>query len=225
MRMIIGDPKRFVPGLVALSGICLLAWTYLPRYWEMQPPTGIENLKQGETADGYPWIGAENPEITISEFSDYMCFQCKKMHFYLRQLVAQQPQRIRLVHRHFPMDRAYNPLVTDDYHAGAGKMAILALYAQEKGQFWKVNDRLFEIASQKADFNTRTLAIFMDVDKAEVVAALDHKYFRLRLKHDIAVGIDMGINGTPGFIIDDQVYVGNIPQEVLQQIVNDNEKQ
>ena len=64
----------------------------------------------------------------------------------------------------------------------------------------------------------------MEVEKAEVVAALDHKYFRLRLKHDIAVGIDNGINGTPGFIIDGKVHVGNIPQDVMQKIMRDNAK-
>lgn len=216
------NPRRFLPGLILLVCLCLLVWVYLPRYWEMSPPTDYAHLNRGETEEGYPWIGAENPEIIISEFSDYMCFQCRKMHFFLRQLVAQHPERIRLVHRHFPMDRQYNPLVTDDYHSGAGNMAIIALYAQAKGQFWKVNDLLFEIASKKADFNTRTFAAFMDVDKAEIVAALDYKYFRLQLKHDIAVGIDKGINGTPGFMIDGEVHVGNIPKQVLQKIMLEN---
>ncbi|MBC2709747.1 MAG: thioredoxin domain-containing protein [Desulfosarcina sp.] len=213
-------PWRFFPGFLAVICICLLAGIYLPRYWEMSPPTEFEHLSRGETEDGYPWIGAENPEITISEFSDYICFQCRKMHFFLRQLVAQHPERIRLVHRHFPMDRQYNPMVTDDYHSGAGRMAMIALYAQAKGQFWKVNDLLFDIASKKQDFNTRTIAAYMDVEKAEIVAALDHKTLRLRLKHDIAVGIVQGITGTPGFIIDGQTYVGTIPKDILQKIMS-----
>ena len=222
-QIIRAHPWRFLPGFLIVICICLLAWISLPRYWEMSPPTEIEDLNKGETAEGYPWIGAENPDITITEFSDYMCFQCRKMHFFLRQLVAQHPERIRLIHRHFPMDRQYNPLVTDDYHSGAGKMAMIALYAQAKGQFWKVNDLLFDIASKKQDFNTRTFAAFMDVEKAEIVAALDYKPFRLRLKHDIAVGIDQGITGTPGFIIDGKVHLGSIPLDVLKRMIAENE--
>ena len=218
-QLIKSHPKRFAPGLIACIGLCLIAWISLPRYWEMSPPTDTDWLSKGETTEGYPWIGAEDPDITISAYSDYMCFQCRKMHNYLRQLVAQHPDRIRLVHRHFPMDRLFNPLVTDDYHSGAGKMAMIALYAQAKGQFWEVNDLLFEIANKKEDFNTRTVAEFMGVEKAEVVAALDHKYLRLRLKHDIAVGIEKGVTGTPGFIIDDQVHVGNIPAAVLDKLM------
>ena len=222
-QLIRTQPWRFLPGFLIVICICLLAWIHLPRYWEMSPPTEIEHLKRGETAEGYPWIGADYPEITITEFSDYMCFQCKKMHFFLRQMVAQHPEKIRLIHRHFPMDRHYNPLVTDDYHSGAGKMAMIALYAQAKGQFWKVNDLLFDVASKKQDFNTRTFAAFMDVEKAEIVAALDHKPFRLRLKHDIAVGIDQGITGTPGFNIDGTVHLGTIPEGVLKKMISEND--
>jgi protein-disulfide isomerase len=52
-----------------------------------------------------------------------------------------------------------------------------------------------------------------------VVLALKDKYYRLKLKHDIAVGIDYGIVGTPGFIIDDQVYNGYIPPKTLSELV------
>ena len=102
-------------------------------------------------------------------------------------------------------------------------MAIIALYAQEKDQFWKVNDLLFELGDQKKDFNTRTIAEQMDVTSGELAAALSDKYLRLRLKHDIAVGIDQGITGTPGFIINGKVYLGTIPKRVLQKMTAENE--
>ena len=222
IKLLAAFPLRFLPVAVVTLIVVIFAWVGMPRYWEMSPPTDHAHLAKGETPEGYPWIGAEDPEITISEFSDYMCFQCRKMHFFLRQLVAEHPQRIRLIHRHFPMDRLYNPLVTDDYHSGAGKMAMIGIYAQVKGKFWEVNDLLFDVASQKKDFNTRTFAEFMAVEKAEVVAALEYKPFRLRLKHDIAVGIDKGVNATPGFIIEDEVYIGNIPPEILKKITAGN---
>ena len=98
-------------------------------------------------------------------------------------------------------------------------MSIIALYALMKEKFWPVNDLLFQIASQKQDFNTRTIAQAMGVPVGELSAALTDKYLRLRLKHDIAIGIDKGINGTPGFIIDGQVYMGTVPRSVLEKII------
>ena len=45
------------------------------------------------------------------EFTDYQCFQCRKMHYYLRKLVARYPDKIRITHCSFPMDQEFNPLL------------------------------------------------------------------------------------------------------------------
>lgn len=216
--------KAWSVGLSGLVAIVVTMMMLFPAYWEMECETRDIQLKNGVTTEGYPWIGAEKPEFVINEFSDYQCFQCKKMHVYLRQLISKHHERIRLVHSHFPMDHEYNPLVPEPFHTGSGKMAIIALYAQEKDQFWKINDLLFDLAAQKKDFNTRTVAEQMGITSGELATALGDRYLRLRLKHDIAVGIDQGISGTPGFIIDGQVYTGTIPKDVLQKMMSENEK-
>lgn len=224
VRTLWGLKKNVIPFaagfLLTISGLVAA----MPTYWKMPLPELNESIAQGVTDDGYPWIGAENPTLTIQEFSDYMCFQCKKMHFLLRRLVESYPDQIRLVHRHFPMDHLYNPLVTDKFHSGSGKMSIIALYATYKGQFWKVNDYFFDIAEQQEDFNTRTIADLIGVPAGELSAALKSRSLRLRLKHDIAVGIDQGVIGTPGFIINGKVYLATIPKEVLQLLKSNHGK-
>ena len=204
-----------VAGLLLMSAALL---SRMPEYWKIIPSPLNELVATGITEDGHPWIGAKEPALTINEFSDYMCFQCKKMHFMLRRLVEANPDKIRLVHWQFPMDRLYNPLVTERYHSGSGKISIIALYAFKKGKFWQVNDLLFAIGSQKKDFNTMTIAKFMGTPVGELSAALNNKALRVMLKHDIAVGIQKKIHGTPGFVIDDQVYIGTIPKEILQKV-------
>ena len=215
---IIASNIKICAALITLFALLLLAEWFLPHYWELHATETSVTMTSGKTEAGHPWIGAEQPTLTIEEFSDYQCFQCKKMHFFLRKLVHAYPDKIRLVHRHFPMDHEFNPLVTEKFHTGAGKMSLIALYASQKGQFWTVNDLLFEMASQKKDFNTRTIEDFMNVPFGELAAAMNDKYLRLRLKHDIAIGIDHGITGTPGFIIDEELYLGTIPKHVLQKI-------
>ena len=214
--------KVSLSGGMIFLGTSLAMICFFPTYWQLEPPTLSTNIPNGITEDGHPWIGAKNPELTIVEFSDYQCFQCKKMHFYLRRLVSAHPDKIRLVHRHFPMDKGYNPLVKQQFHAGSGKMAMIALYAQVKEKFWKVNDYLFKLAGQKQDFNTGTIADQMDATSGELVAALKSKAIRIRLKHDIAVGLDHGISGTPSFVIDKKVYLGQIPADLLKKYLNSN---
>ena len=205
--------------VIAFLSIAVALIFYYPKYWLIEFEVLDANLKSGVTAEGYPWIGAEDPELTITEFTDYQCFQCRKMHFFLRQLIANYPDKIRLIHRHFPMDHEFNPLVTKPYHTGSGKMAIIGLYAQAKGQFWMMNDFLFNLVAKNKDFNTKTIADKMGVTSGEVVAALNNNQLRLMLKHDIAIGIKHDITGTPGYVINGIVYLGQIPPDILNSYI------
>jgi protein-disulfide isomerase len=40
------------------------------------------------------------------------------------------------------------------------------------------------------------------------------------LKKDIIDGLKLGVTGTPSFVIDGQVYQGQIPPEILKQVMN-----
>ena len=144
----------FLPFLVAVG----VAVAMMPAYWKILPDRIATDLPHGITADGYPWIGAETPELTITEFSDYLCFQCKKMHYYLRELIARNPDKIRLIHRHLPMDDEVNYIVKEPFHIGSGKMALAAIYSASKGKFWEMNDLLFELAGNEQEMDLDKLA-------------------------------------------------------------------
>ncbi len=196
--------------------ICL--WIFFPKYWIFEINEEIIKLHTGITEEGSHWIGAQDPEITIIEYTDYLCFQCKKMHFYLRSLVAENPNRIRLVHRHFPLDTEFNFAIKEDLHSGAGEMAMLSIYAGMKERFWKMNDLLFQIDHSKGTIDLNELALKINLKPEELAWALDQTVIRLHLKRDIALGAKAGITGTPSYIINDKLYLGTIPSDLLSPI-------
>jgi protein-disulfide isomerase len=198
----------------------ILTRVFYPNYWHLDEPELATTINSGLTPTGHPWIGAENPKIVITEYTDYQCFQCKKMHFFLRQLIAQHPDKIRLVHRHFPMDHEFNPIVKDPFHVGSGKMALLAIYATAKEKFWLMNDFLFKIAGDNQDINVKEIAEKVGIDYRELARALNDQNIRYRLKHDISQGLKSKINGTPAFFIDGQVYLGQIPPAIIKKALN-----
>jgi len=202
---------------IFLAGVVLL-WVFFPKYWVLDIKEGVVKPPSGVTEDGSHWIGAENPEITIIEYTDYLCFQCKKMHFYLRSLVAENPNKIRLVHRHFPLDKEFNFAIKEDLHSGAGKMAMLAIYAGLKDRFWEMNDLLFQIDHSKGTINLQELAQKINLKPEELAWALDQKAIRLHLKRDIALGAKAGVTGTPSYIINDKLYLGTIPTNLLSMM-------
>jgi len=209
-------------GSVFLSFLCIVTFLLIsfPSYWNLSPPVLSKSIPNGITEDGYPWIGAENPKLLIMEFTDYQCFQCKKMHFFLRKLVEKNPDKIRLIHRHFPMDHKYNPIVTEPFHVGSGAMALFAEYAQTQGKFWEMNDMLFGIAASTNVLNIKKLAEKTGLDYRTLSYSTRNSIIRYKIKHDIAIGMKLGINGTPGYVIDGKVYLGQIPPEILSSVLD-----
>jgi protein-disulfide isomerase/uncharacterized membrane protein len=219
IRFLLKWPKIIVPiiGVYAIGSVSMLL--LFPHYWEMTPPDRSINLATGQTSDGHPWIGAENPELTIVEFSDYQCFQCKKMHYYLRRIIKKNPEKIRLVHRHFPMDHIINPIVTQPFHNGSAKMAMLSIFANQNNKFWEMNDALFDIPRYTQKLKLRTLSEVTELSFKELTLVFRNGDLWERLRKDIQAGLKYGLTGTPGFVINDNVYLGKIPANLLARYV------
>lgn len=208
-------------GTVLLTVSFLTIRFFLPAYWVQEPTPLQSNVALGVTAEGFPWIGAENPILVIEEFTDYQCFQCRKVHFYLRQLVNQHPERIRLVHRHFPLDHEFNRiLVPTPFHVGSGRLALLAIVAAEHGDFWAVNDALYEaIQSKQASVHLDKFAQLMNISREELATAMYSEKNIKHLQHDIVQGMQYGITGTPSFVVEGRMYSNTLPPDLLQRLI------
>ncbi len=198
----------------------IFTWSFFPNYWNFKPPRISADIPSGITASGYPWMGAENAVFEITEFADYQCFQCRKMHFFLRQLIAENPDKIKIIHRHYPMDHEFNPIVSEPFHVGSGKLALLAVYAASKNKFWQTNDLLYGIAGQKKPIGTKELANILNLDSTELARSINNRAIRHRVKHDIYTGNKLGITGTPAYVIEGEIYQGQIPPEIIKKILN-----
>jgi protein-disulfide isomerase len=193
---------------------------FFPVYWSFEPPEISAYIPHGMTDDGHPWIGAENPKLEIIEFTDYECFQCNKMHYFLRQTMAKYPGKIRVIHRHFPMDQKVNPLVKTPIHIGSGQLAMLSIYAATQNKFWQMSDILFSIARVKPKIDIRELAQQVGLDENKLARAPWSREIRRLLAKDILDGIKIGVRGTPSFVIDGKVYQGKIPPEIIKKALD-----
>lgn len=191
----------------------------MPRYWDMSLPLNTGAIYQGITEEGHPWIGAKNPELVIEEFTDYLCSQCRIKHFSLRRLMTEHPGKIRLIHRHFPMDHEYNPLVQKPYHIGSGTLALFSIYAQTKGKFWEANDMFFQLDTRIGAINTKKIAHSLGLNPKSIVQSVRDPRILHQLRKDIKKGLKHGLRGTPGYIINGKVYQGYIPPRLLRDII------
>lgn len=200
-----------------VSGCAMVLW--FPEYWNFKPAELSQHMPRGITEEGHPWIGAENPELVIEEYSDYLCFYCKKMHYYLRTLIETNPEKIRLVHYHFPMDHQFNPIVPEPFHMGSGLMAMLAIHASDQDKFWEANDMFLSINLEAGKLDIAEIASSLDLDQKAMIHALNDPAILTRLREDIIKGLKLGITGTPGFVIDGILYQGHIPSDILNPYI------
>ena len=217
---VILNSRQITGSILILMAMLLLLKIYIPPYWQYTLPSPSHpTVSSGITEEGNPWIGSATPEITIHEYTDYLCFQCRKMHFFLRKLIIDHPGKIRLIHHHYPMDHEFNNIVVPEpFHVGSGKMAMISIYAASKNKFWEMNDVLYTIGQDKQPFNTRTLGEATGFSSGELAEASQHPQIREVLIYDIRRGMKLGIIGTPTFVIDDKVYQGSIPLDILKRI-------
>jgi protein-disulfide isomerase/uncharacterized membrane protein len=201
--------------LVAFLLVMSIMPLVFPSYWEFSPPGLTADLPSGMTEEGDPWIGAQNPEFVIIEYSDYMCFQCRKMHIYLRQIVANNPDKIRLVHRHFPMVKEFNPLLTGSFHPASGKLAIAAAYAAYEDRFWQMNDLLYQTPKDIKKLDIRELAQKSGVSYEGLASAPYNRFFYRKIKRDVLKGIEVGVTATPAYEVNGKLYQGRVPIDLI----------
>jgi len=134
------------PGPAARAvGVWLLivaaAQVFVPEYWELASWRQGVFGETGVTDDGYPWIGARDPKLTIHEYLDYECPHCKLAHHKLRRILADHPDEMRVV-RHDYARMACEPNGPKLKRQSCA-MSRAAFCALDQRRFWEWNDAVF----------------------------------------------------------------------------------
>lgn len=142
-----------------------------------------------------------NPDATVSliEYSDFECPYCKRFHPTAKELVDSSDGEVNWVYRHFPLN-FHNP--------GAQQQAEASECAAELGgndAFWAYTDAIYERTSSGGDGFPQSqlapLAKELGMDQAAFAECLESGRHEDRVKEDLAEGVRIGINGTPGNVL------------------------
>jgi protein-disulfide isomerase/uncharacterized membrane protein len=215
LRSVLAGRRTFFLFAVLSLVVLITVWAAMPPYWRVEVTAGPEGLPVGNTEDGHPWIGSNLPALEIIEYSDYECPHCLRGHHELRELVEAYPDKIRLIHRHFPLDMACNEGLSRPFHEHACAYARMAYCAQQRGRFWEANDYLFEHGRRTKPITIAELAGALRLSGQALEECVASNSARQAILDDLASGRAQGIRGTPSFVVDGEVYPGRIPPDVL----------
>ena len=211
-----------VPVIAAAAGVIL----GITPYWQHVGWREIPKLKTGVDENGFHWTGAENPILTVVEYSDYQCPFCRKAHKDLRLLAAEYPDEVRLIHRHMPLDNACNAEIERPFHEYACKFSKAAECAGEQHMFWAMNDALFSIQDtmKAGDVDVEILAVELGLDRSSFKECMARPGVPPKMKKDMAAAAKLEIKGTPTFFVGAQSYEGRIPEAVFRKLVENARK-
>ncbi len=130
--------------------------------------------------------GSAQAKVTIVEFSDFQCPACRQAEAAIKQILADYPQEVRLVYRHFPLTQI---------HEQALAAAELAEAAAAQGKFWEMHDVLFERQNEWAENREK-----FNEYRRELGISEEENYENL-VQQDMRDGRNLGINATPTFFV------------------------
>ncbi|MGR2703132.1 DsbA family protein [Vibrio campbellii] len=157
----------------------------------------------------HSYFGAENPELTIINVTDYSCPFCKRLE---GELVK--------VEKEYPQVKVLNMTVSfkEQYEKNGYNSASYALnvWQNQHDKYKEVHDLLVKkpgphdaSSLQKIAKKTGTEAQLVDDKETKALLDKNYEYFTR-----------LGLRGTPAIIINDQVIPGYVPFEELEKVID-----
>lgn len=169
----------------------------------------VSNRGQIENDASTPFAGNPKGDVTIVEFFDYNCGYCKKMIPIIQELLASD-KNIRYVFKELPILRPDS--------ATAAK-AALAVWKIAPDKYFAFHAALMSGRGELNEDRLFKTAETVGVDRDKLKAALADPAIEQALRRNMEMSRLLGINGTPAFIIGDQLLPGAIDLATMREAV------
>ena len=162
--------------------------------------------------DGYSWVGG-NPDgdITIVEFMDYRCGFCRRAVPEVEKLLAADGN-IRLVIKEYPILGEQSLLMS--------RFAIATKQVAGDEAYKLVHDTLMGLNGDVTSETLGQVAAELGLDGAAILARLDAPEVTRVIAETRALAQALNIQGTPSFVVKDEVLRGFLPADQMQMFVD-----
>ena len=134
-----------------------------------------------------------NRRVFVLEYSDFQCPFCKRVQNTLRKLRKSYANEVQFGYRHFPLP----------FHKEAKVLAQAVECARDQNKFWQLQSWFYEnlthAISEAQVLEAAETAGVKDID--EFKSCWKKGKYEKRVEKDIRDGAEMGIQGTPTFVL------------------------
>ncbi|MEE9389284.1 MAG: DsbA family protein [Paracoccaceae bacterium] len=155
-----------------------------------------------------------NPEgdIVMVEFLDYRCGFCKRAHPEVVELIRADGN-IKLIVKEFP--------ILGEQSVLASRFAISVLQNADADTYEIVHDELMAFRGDITVQSLERLANELNLETATIMGAMQSDNVSNVIAENRALAVRLQINGTPAFIMGNQLMRGYVPLDGMQKIVAD----
>lgn len=175
---------------------------------QVVPPQRVEAPQSATVIiDGSPAMGKSDAALVLVEFSDYECPFCARFNVDVLKQVKREyidTGHLRFVYKDFPLP----------FHQNAMKASMAARCAGEQGRYWEMHDALLE--NQQDLGNLDGLVKKIGLNAATFNECTEGRKYEDAVMRDLSEGRELGVNGTPTFILGRLDASGKVNGEVIQ---------
>jgi protein-disulfide isomerase len=156
-----------------------------------------------------PVVGNKKGDVTLVEFFDYNCGYCKQA-FRDVLKILEEDKKLRVVFKEFP-------ILSESSHTAAR----YALAAGRQGKYMEFHTALMTQSGQMNEGRMETLGKELGLDVKKLKEDANSPIIRAEIEKNLALGRDVGIAGTPAFVIGDDALRGHYGLEALRKVIAD----
>jgi protein-disulfide isomerase len=142
------------------------------------------------------FLGAAHASVTVVEYGDFECPNCKQAAPAVKMLLEHFKGRIRFAFRNFPLEEVHP-------HAVPAAEAAECAGAQE--QFWPMHDLLFDNQPHLKLPQLRSYADRLQLDMSRYDLEMNDHVYLQRVREHMQSGRDSGVRATPTFFVNGRV--------------------
>jgi len=171
-----------------------------------------------------PVMGSDDANVTVVEFSDFLCPFCAKGSRYIKLTESGTHDTARFVFRHYPLDKSCNRKLRSNVHPGACLLAEGAECAFEQNKFWEYHDIAFETEGSISRSVVLDNASKIGLDLGEFKGCLDSGRGLKAVREDIEAAFNAGVKSTPTLFINGRRLRGIPKPWMLNEILQYSQK-
>lgn len=157
-----------------------------------------------------PVRGNKKSDYTIITFSDFQCPFCKRGDDTVKEVVKKHEGKIRYVFKHYPLS----------FHPEAAPASKAAWAAGRQGKFFEYHDKLFENQSKLGEELFVQIAKDLGLDVEKFNKDRSSEDAEKQIQSDMKQAQEVGIQGTPGFILNGVKILGAYPAEHFEKVIS-----